>query len=192
MLPLVLASTSVYREELLARLHLPFITAAPDVAEEALPHELPEELARRLAYAKALAVAKQYPQALIIGSDQVAALGQQRLGKPGNYDNAFRQLHAASGQRLDFHTGICLYNSATGQYQLDVVPYSVFFRPLTDKQIEHYLRLEQPYQCAGSFKSEALGIALFERMEGPDPSALIGLPLIRLISMLALENVFVL
>jgi septum formation protein len=188
---LVLASTSIYRKELLKRLGLPFVTAAPDVDETPFDGESPEGLVRRLAEAKARAVAKQYPDALIIGSDQVAVVGGQILGKPGNHDRAVAQLRQASGKRLEFLTGLCLYNSHTEQAQLDVVPFGVVFRPLTDPEIEHYLRREQPYHCAGAFKSEALGIALCERFDGDDPTSLVGLPLIRLTRMLKREGIAV-
>lgn len=182
---LVLASTSPYRRELLGRLGLDFAIAAPAVDESRLPDESPEQLVRRLAEAKARAVAAQFPAALIIGSDQVAVLEGEVLGKPGDHANAVRQLTAASGKRVTFLTGLCLYNSGSDHCQVDVVPYTVEFRPLNAVQIENYLKHEQPYNCAGSFKSEGLGIALFQRMAGEDPSALIGLPLIRLTGMLA-------
>jgi len=188
---LVLASTSIYRKELLARLGLPFITAAPEVDETPLPGETPPHLVRRLAELKARAVTARYAGALIIGSDQVAVIDGQILGKPGNHERAVAQLRLASGKRLDFLTGLCLLNAATGQAQVDIVYFGVAFRRLSEQQIENYLRHEQPYHCAGSFKSEALGIALCERFEGEDPSALIGLPLIRLIRMLEQENVSV-
>lgn len=188
---LVLASTSAYRKELLTRLGLPFTTAAPEVDETPLPHETPPQLVRRLAELKARAVAARYPGALIIGSDQVAVIDGQILGKPGNHERAVVQLRLASGKRLDFFTGLCLFNAASSSLQVEVVSFGVVFRPLSDQQIENYLRREQPYHCAGSFKSEALGIALCERFDGEDPSALIGLPLIRLVRMLEQENVSV-
>lgn len=189
---LVLASTSPYRHELLTRLGLDFETATPDTDETRLPGETPKQLVRRLAEAKARAVAKRFPNALIIGSDQVAVLGDRILGKPGDHATAVRQLTDACGRRVTFLTGLCLYNSSSDHCQLDLVPYTVEFRALNAVQIDHYLRREQPYNCAGSFKSEGLGISLFRRMEGEDPSALIGLPLIRLIDMLAVEGVNVL
>ncbi len=188
---LVLASTSAYRKELLARLGLPFTTAAPEVDETPLPDETPPQLVRRLAELKARAVAARYPGALIIGSDQVAVIDGQILGKPGNHERAVAQLRLASGKRLDFLTGLCLFNAASSSLQVEVVSFGVVFRRLSDQQIESYLRREQPYHCAGSFKSEALGVALCERFDGEDPSALIGLPLIRLIRMLEQENVSV-
>lgn len=189
---LVLASTSPYRRELLTRLGLDFETAAPNTDETRLPGETPKQLVRRLAEAKARAVAKDFPTALIIGSDQVAVLGDRILGKPGDHATAVQQLTAACGRRVTFLTGLCLYHSGSDRCQVDVVPYTVEFRALNAAQIENYLRREQPYNCAGSFKSEGLGISLFRRMEGEDPNALIGLPLIRLIDMLTVEGVNVL
>jgi septum formation protein len=186
---LVLASTSIYRKELLNRLGLPFVTAVPEVDESAEPGEAPRQLVRRLAEAKARAVAAQHPDALIIGSDQVATVAGRILGKPGGHEQAVAQLRLASGKRLQFLTGLCLFNARTGMAQVEVVPFTVVFRALDDRQIENYLRREQPYHCAGSFKSEALGIALCERLEGEDPNALIGLPLIRLIHMLEKEGI---
>ena len=186
---LVLASTSIYRKELLNRLGLPFVTAAPEVDESIRPEETPLQLVRRLAEAKARAVAAQYPDALIIGSDQVASVAGRILGKPGGHQQAVAQLRLASGKCLQFLTGLCLFNAHTGVAQVEVVPFTVVFRALDDRQIENYLHREQPYHCAGSFKSEALGIALCERLEGEDPNALIGLPLIRLIYMLEKEGI---
>ncbi len=186
--PLVLASTSPFRKQLLARLGIGFQTLAPDVDETALPGETPVDLVIRLAVAKARAVGN-IRQGLIIGSDQVATTGSDILGKPGNHERAAAQLAYLSGRRVTFHTGLCLLNSANGDLQADEVPYHVVFRTLAAKQIERYLRAEQPYNCAGSFKSEGLGITLFERMEGDDPTALIGLPLIRLTRMLALAGI---
>lgn len=188
-LPLVLSSTSSYRQELLQRLGLSFDTASPKTDEQRLPDEPAEALVRRLAAAKARSVARAHPEALIIGSDQVAVLDQDILGKPGNRERAVAQLRAASGRTVRFLTGLCLYNSALGREQVEVVPYSVTFRALDDKRIERYVDREQPMNCAGSFKSEGMGIALFERMEGSDPTALIGLPLITLVTMLASEGV---
>jgi septum formation protein len=185
---LVLASTSPFRQALLAKLQIEFDTAAPHLDESILPGESPEQLVARLAEAKAKAVAQDYPRALVIGSDQVAVVDGKILGKPGDHDNAVAQLKRASGKRVIFLTGLCLYNSLSRRVQLEVVPFSVIFRELTDAQIEHYLSREQPYNCAGSFKSEGLGIALFERLEGDDPNTLIGLPLIRLIRMLESEG----
>lgn len=189
---LVLASTSPFRQQLLEKLGLAFVTAAPKVDETPQAGESPEGLVARLAEAKARAVAGQFPDALIIGSDQVAVLNGQILGKPGGHDSAVRQLRQASGQRVQFLTGLCLVNARSGRSQVSVVPFSVLFRPLGEEQIQHYLRREQPYNCAGSFKSEGLGISLFQRLEGNDPNALIGLPLIELINMLANEGIDVL
>ncbi len=186
--PLVLGSTSPFRRALLERLGLPFLTAAPEVDESRLPDEPPEALVARLARAKAEAVAARHPQALIIGSDQVAVIDGDILGKPGDHANAVRQLTAASGRSVVFHTGLCLLNAANGRAQSCVEPFHVVFRRLSPAQIEGYLRHETPYNCAGSFKSEGLGIALFERLEGDDPNSLIGLPLIRLTAMLAAEG----
>jgi MAF protein len=183
-LPLILASSSPFRRELLQRLGLPFETAVPDADETPLADETPQALVRRLAEMKARAVGATH-SGLIIGSDQVASTGSDILGKPGTHEKALAQLAFLSGKRVSFHTGLCLLNSASNDIQVDVVPFHVRFRPLTEAQIERYLTAEQPYNCAGSFKSEGLGITLFERMEGEDPTALIGLPLIRLTSMLA-------
>lgn len=189
--PLVLGSTSPFRRELLQRLGLPFEVAAPEVDESHHPDESPRTLVQRLAEAKARAVAMQYRDALIIGSDQVAVIDDRILGKPGNRDRAMAQLRQASGRRVEFLTGLCLYNSAAQRAQVDVVSYGVRFRVLDDERIGRYLDREQPFNCAGSFKSEGLGITLFERMEGDDPTALIGLPLIRLVDMLAEQGVVV-
>lgn len=184
MQPLVLASTSLYRKELLQRLGLEFTTAAPNVDETHRPAEAAEHLVRRLAEEKARAVAHKFPDALIIGSDQVAVIDTEILTKPGTHENAVSQLQRSSGQCVTFYTGLCLLNVHTGQTQIEVIPFRVYFRALNAAQIENYLRREQPYNCAGSFKSEGLGIALFERLEGDDPATLIGLPLIRLTRML--------
>lgn len=186
---LILASSSPYRKELLHRLGLPFITITPQADETPLPGESPEALVARLASAKAHAVAHQHPDALIIGSDQVAVLEDQILGKPGNHDNAVAQLGNASGKRVEFLTGLCLLNGATRRMQVNVIPFAVMFRVLSAAQIDNYLRREQPYNCAGSFKSEGLGIALFDKLEGEDPTALVGLPLISLVQMLEHEGV---
>lgn len=181
---LVLASTSPFRKALLQRLGLVFETLSPQVDETALPGESAAAMVKRLSEAKARAGAKPYPEALIIGSDQVAVCAGDVLGKPGNYENARRQLARLAGQRVSFLTGLCLYDAAVGRAKLDLVSYHVSFRRLTEQQIDRYLRTEQPYNCAGSFKSEGLGISLFESMQGEDPNALIGLPLIRLVSWL--------
>jgi len=185
---LVLASTSPFRKAILEKLHIPFETASPDVDESVLPGESPEQLVARLSEAKARAVASQFTDALIIGSDQVAVVDGQTLSKPGVHEKAVAQLKRASGKRVSFLTGLCLLNTKSNRAQVDVVPFNVIFRQLSEAQIENYLRKEQPYNCAGSFKSEGLGIALFERLEGSDPNTLIGLPLIRLIRMLESEG----
>lgn len=186
---LVLASTSVYRRELLSHLQLPFSVASPDVDETPLAGELPEETAERLAQLKARAVKDVFPKALIIGSDQVAVLEGVQLGKPHTHDNASKQLQFMRGKTVVFHTALCLYNNWSGNTQTTVVPYKVKFRNLTDTQIEQYLLKEQPYHCAGSAKTEGLGIALLEKLQGDDPNAIIGLPLIELTSMLLNEGV---
>jgi MAF protein len=186
---IVLASTSPFRRELLQRLGLLFATASPDIDESEKPGESPRELVQRLAKEKAQAVAADYPDALIIGSDQVACLNDSVMGKPGDRDTAIRQLSKASGHCVTFYTGLCLLNTARGEAQVICEPFKVHFRELTKDTIERYLDAEEPYNCAGSFKSEGLGIALFEKMEGDDPNALIGLPLIRLVSMLCQEGV---
>jgi 7-methyl-GTP pyrophosphatase len=187
-LPLVLASTSPFRRQLLARLGVDFLTSAPEVDETPVPGEAPRDMVTRLAEAKARAVGRIQP-GLIIGSDQVATTGNDILGKPGDHFRAAAQLAYLSGKRVSFHTGLCLLNSVSGEMQVDEVPYHVHFRCLGASQIERYLHAEQPYNCAGSFKSEGLGITLFECMEGDDPTALIGLPLIRLTSMLAAAGI---
>ncbi|MBI2311347.1 MAG: septum formation inhibitor Maf [Betaproteobacteria bacterium] len=186
---IVLASGSPYRRQLLARLQLPFDISVPDVDETPLPGETPEITASRLARAKARRVAEKMPDALIIGSDQVAVLEGVALGKPLAHENAVRQLRFMSGKTVVFHTALCLLNGRTGRLQEQVVPYRVTMRSLTDAQIEHYLEKEQPYQCAGSARTEGLGIALIASMQGDDPNALIGLPLIALVDMLAGEGV---
>ncbi len=186
---IILASTSPFRRELLQKLGLTFETAAPDIDESPLPGESPEALVQRLAAGKAAAIAEFHPDALIIGSDQVACLDGHILGKPGNHENAVIQLSQASGQVVHFYTGLCLLNARNGCQQLRCEPFEVHFRTLTSNQIERYLKREIPYGCAGSFKSEGLGIGLFERLVGDDPNSLIGLPLIRLIDMLKQEYI---
>lgn len=182
-LPIVLASTSPFRKELLQRIGIDFETATPDIDESPLPGETPENLVKRLSEAKARVIGKTRP-GLIIGSDQVASVGDEILGKPGTHENAVAQLRKLSGKLVTFQTGLCLLNSASNQAQVDIIPFRVQFRELDAQQIERYLQADQPYNCAGSFKSEGLGITLFERMDGDDPTALIGLPLIRLTDML--------
>jgi len=186
---LVLASTSPFRRELLQRLGIAFKTFAPDVDETRQQDENPDALVLRLSEAKARAGASQVPDALIIGSDQVAVCGGEVLGKPGNHEAACAQLARLSGQQVSFLTGLCLYDAACDTVQVDLIPYEVVFRQLTDQQIDRYLNIEQPYNCAGSFKSEGLGVSLFESMQGDDPNALIGLPLIRLTSWLNAKGI---
>lgn len=189
---LVLASTSPYRRVLLERLGVPFVTFKPDVDETPRPDEPAWALARRLAQAKAEAAQVLFPSSLIIGSDQVATLDGALIGKPGNHARATAQLRAVSGRCVDFYTGLCVLNTKTRQAHSEVVPYAILFRTLTERDIEHYLRREQPYDCAGSFKSEGLGTALFAKHLGDDPTALIGLPLIRLVALLQREGLDVL
>lgn len=191
MLPLLLASSSTYRRDLLQRLHLPFDWASPDIDEGRLKDEPAEALVRRLAAAKARALAATHPAHLIIGSDQVAVLGERILGKPHTFERAREQLLAASGRAVTFLTGVALLNSATGQCQIDCVPFTVTLRELDSAQVERYLQAEQPYDCAGSFKAEGLGVSLFRETEGSDATSLIGLPLIRLVQMLAEEGISV-
>jgi len=188
---LVLASTSPFRKAILEKLGLPFDTASPATDETPVEGESPEQLVQRLAMAKAKAVVESHHDALIIGSDQVAVIDNEILGKPGSHEKAIAQLQKASGKTVRFFTGLCLLNAATGNTQVEVVPFDVVFRKLTDSQIENYLQKEKPYNCAGSFKSEALGICLFEKLQGDDPNTLMGLPLIRLVRMLEREGVAV-
>jgi septum formation protein len=182
--PLLLASSSPYRRALLERLQLPFIWASPAIDESPLPGETAQALVARLAEAKARALLPQHPGHLIIGSDQVAVLEGRILGKPGNLDNARAQLRAASGRRVEFLTGLCLLDGRDGIARCRVAPFAVRFRQLGEAQIERYLERERPFDCAGSFKAEGLGIALFSALEGRDPNALIGLPLIALVDLL--------
>lgn len=188
---LILASSSTYRRELLQKLHIQFSSVSPHVDETTFENESPRETALRLSQDKARKVGSEYPHALIIGSDQVATLDGLQLGKPLNHQNATKQLQMMRGREVTFYNALCLFNAATGHMQSEVIPYLVRYRQLTDSQIENYLNKEQPYQCAGSAKSEGLGIALIERMLGEDPNALIGLPLIKLITMLENEGVSV-
>ncbi len=189
MTQLILASTSPFRRELLLRLGLPFDCVAPEVDETPLPDELPYALVQRLSESKARSVATRYPNALVIGSDQVAVLDGHILGKPGDHKGAVTQLRAASGRQVQFLCGLCLFDAARHHVQIKVVPYTVTFRSLSEEKIERYLERDQPYQCAGSFRSEALGIVLCDRLEGEDPNALIGLPLIQLAKMLETAGV---
>ncbi|WP_101759416.1 nucleoside triphosphate pyrophosphatase [Oceanicoccus sp. KOV_DT_Chl] len=184
MLPIILASSSDYRRQLLTRLGLDFEYFSPDIDESAHIDESAQQLACRLAVEKTQAVATHYPNALIIGSDQVASANGSILNKPGNYQRAHQQLSACSGNAVHFYTGLALLNSQTNEIQSVVETFTVHFRTLTAANIGKYLSLEQPYDCAGSFKMEGLGIALFERLEGDDPNSLIGLPLIQLINLL--------
>ncbi|MGE4408368.1 Maf family protein [Pseudomonas sp.] len=186
---LLLASSSRYRQELLSRLHLPFDSCAPQIDETPLPGEDAEQLVRRLAEYKARALAERYPDHLIIGSDQAAALGDSTLGKPHTFERAKQQLRAASGTSVRFLTGLALLDSGSGRIQVDCVPFTVHFRELDDSRIERYLKIEQPYDCAGSFKAEGLGISLFRATEGEDVTSLVGLPLIRLVDMLLNEGI---
>ncbi|BEU97660.1 Maf family nucleotide pyrophosphatase [Acidovorax sp. DW039] len=182
--PLVLGSTSKYRRELLARLQFPFEVAAPHVDETPQPEESPRDLALRLALAKARAVAEQYPGAVVIGSDQVADLDGQPLGKPGSHERATQQLKAMSGKTVIFQTAVAVVCQETGFEAVDLAAVEVKFRPLQAAEIERYLLAEQPYDCAGSAKSEGLGISLLEAIQSDDPTALVGLPLIRTCQML--------
>lgn len=189
--PLILASSSPYRKELLQRLLLDFEVFSPDIDESQLADERPEQTALRLAQLKAKKIAETYPEAIIIGCDQVATLDGLQLGKPGNHKNATKQLRMMRGKQVTFHSALCLYNAKTQHMQAEVVPYVVEFRNVSNEQIDRYLLTEKPYNCAGSAKSEGLGIALISAMHGEDPNALIGLPLIKLISMLTAENIHV-
>ncbi len=188
---LILASSSPFRRELLQRLQLPFIVASPDIDEIALQGELPEQTSLRLAQAKAIKIAESNLNSLIIGCDQIATLDGLQIGKPGTHENAVKQLTMMRGRSVVFYSALCLYNALSNTMQAEVVPFTVKFRDLTDAQIENYLLKEQPYNCAGSAKSEGLGIALIASMQGEDPNALIGLPLIRLVKMLENEGVAV-
>lgn len=181
---LILASTSPYRRTLLERLQLPFRCEAPEVDESPRPGESAGQLALRLAQAKARVVAERFPEALVIGSDQVACLDDQLLGKPGDYPRAREQLRASSGRSVAFHTGLALARRAPVFDRAVVVPFRVHFRPLSDAEIDRYLAREAPWDCAGSFKCEGLGSALFQRLEGDDPTSLEGLPLIALCALL--------
>jgi len=192
MAQLLLASSSRYRKELLLRLGIDFECQSPDIDESSQEDESPTELVSRLAENKARALQHKHPHSLIIGSDQVATIDKHILTKPGNHENAVEQLKSSSGKNVIFLTGLCLLNTKTNACQIDVITYSVTFRTLSVEQIDRYLKREQPYDCAGSFKSEGLGISLFSKMEGNDPSALMGLPLIRLTDMLASEGLSVL
>ena len=187
--PLILGSTSRYRRELLERLRLPFTTVSPEVDETPLPGEAPGDLALRLARAKAEAVAALHPEAIVIGSDQVSDLRGQPMGKPGTHERAVAQLQGMRGQTVLFHTAVSVVCHATGFAHTDMAIIRTEFRDLTDAEIERYLRAEQPYDCAGSAKSEGLGISLLAAIHSDDPTALIGLPLIRTCSLLRAAGV---
>jgi septum formation protein len=186
---LILASTSAYRRELLARLGMPFTAVAPSVDESRLPGEAGSAMAARLAEAKARSVAARHPDCIVIGSDQVALCDGEVFGKPGTHENAVRQLETLSGREVIFHTAVCVLQAERGRTGIRVVPYRVKFRPLERALIDRYLVRERPYDCAASAKAEALGIALIERMEGEDPTALMGLPLIAVVDLLKEQGV---
>lgn len=189
---LVLASSSTYRKQLLEKLHLDFVCAHPDIDESPKADESPVQMALRLAKEKATALAISYPNHFIIASDQVAMLEHTQLKKPGNHDNAIKQLQLSSGKSVKFHTSVCILNTTTGELKSAIDTCTVHFKKLTKQQIINYISLEQPYDCAGSFKSEGLGIALFKRIQGEDPNTLIGLPLIQLINLLGAFGIDVL
>lgn len=186
---ILLASSSPYRRQLLARLGFAFESASPDIDETPLKNETADNLVKRLATQKAMTLANDHPEKLIIGSDQVATLDNGIIGKPNTHEQACAQLRAASGRKVIFKTGLCLLNARTGKIQAAVETFNVSFRILSDTQIQQYLHTEQPYDCAGSFKCEGLGIALFTKLEGDDPNTLVGLPLIRLVDMLLNEGI---
>jgi septum formation protein len=181
---LILASSSAYRRELLSRLQLPFTADVPDIDESPQPGETPSATALRLAREKAAAVAWRHPGSLVIGSDQVATLDNLQIGKPGNHANALAQLQRMRGREVIFHTALCLWDGRNGSHQVEDIRTAVKFRDLPDAELDAYLRIEQPYDCAGSAKNEALGIAILERIDSSDPTALTGLPLIALTGML--------
>ena len=193
---LILASTSVYRKQLLEKLNISFDCAKPDVAETPLPNETPLALVERLAIAKAKAIAvkddTKASNALVIGSDQIAVHQGDILGKPHTVENAIKQLTRFSGDKVTFYTSLCLYDSQEDNYQVTIEPFEVHFRHLTNAEISAYIKAEQPLNCAGSFKSEGLGISLFDKLVGDDPNSLIGLPLIQLLKMLNNKGINVL
>jgi len=189
---LVLGSTSPFRKEILAKLNIPFVCAKPNIDESAFDNESPVELVERLAIEKAKAVAGEFPDALIIGSDQVAICDGEILGKPHNFENAVKQLEKFSNKTVVFYTGLCVYDSGLDYTTALIEPFLVHFNQLSLSDIENYLHAEQPYNCAGSFKSEGLGICLFKKLEGDDPNTLIGLPLIKLVELLKQHDVNVL
>jgi len=186
--PIILGSTSPFRKILLDKLNIDFICAKPDVDETPMDNEDPLALVERLAVAKAKAVAVEYKDALIIGSDQIALCDGEILGKPHTFENAVKQLTKFSNKRVTFYTGLCVYDSDLKLVKSLVEPFNVYFKALTQSDIENYLNTEQPFNCAGSFKSEGLGICLFEKFEGDDPNSLIGLPLIKLVELLKEHN----
>lgn len=188
----ILASSSPYRQKLLEQLQIPFEVRVPDIDETPQTGETPTDLVERLSIEKAQAIAHQLDSGLVIGSDQVAVHGSEIVGKPRDHEDAIEQLRFASGKSITLYTGLALVNSETGNVQSLVEPFTIHFRELTDEQIGNYLKKDQPYNCAGSVKSESLGIALFERFEGDDPNSLIGLPLIKLVRLLENEGVKVL
>lgn len=188
---LILGSSSPFRRALLEKIYTAFSWQSPDIDETPLLHEEPITLVQRLSLAKAKKIAETERNALIIGSDQVAVFQNQIIGKPHTHEKAVQQLSAFSSQTITFYTGLCLLNTETNHYQLIAEPFSVHFKKLTQEKIERYLAIEKPYQCAGSFKSEGLGICLFERLIGDDPNSLIGLPLIKLITMLENEGIYI-
>jgi len=189
---LVLGSTSPFRKSILEKLNLPFKCAKPNIDETALIHETPQTLVERLAIEKAQAVANNYPHALIIGSDQVAVCDGEILGKPHNFENGVNQLTKFSNKSVIFYTGLCVLDSSSNTIKSLVEPFIVHFNELSPVEIRNYLTAEQPYNCAGSFKSEGLGICLFKKLEGDDPNTLIGLPLIKLVALLKAHGVDVL
>lgn len=189
---LVLGSTSPFRKTILEKLNLPFECAKPNIDETALLNETPQALVERLAIEKAQAVANEFPNALIIGSDQVAVCDGEILGKPHNFDNGVKQLTKFSNKAVTFYTGLCVLDSENNSVKSLIEPFNVHFNPLTQTEIESYLHAEQPYNCAGSFKSEGLGICLFKKLEGDDPNTLIGLPLIKLVSLLKAQGLDIL
>ena len=189
---LVLGSTSVFRKAILEKLNLPFQCASPDIDESALVNETPQALVERLAIEKAKAVSVNFSDALIIGSDQVAVYDGEIIGKPHTHENAVKQLNKFSGQTITFYSGLCVLNSYTDEVTSLVEPFTVHFNTLSHNDIEQYLKTEQPYNCAGSFKSEGLGICLFKKLQGDDPNTLIGLPLIQLVKLLKIHGVDVL
>ena len=188
---IILASSSIYRKSMLERLNLGFEIAIPNIDETAKEDELPSQLVMRLSCQKAKKIGESHSNALIIGSDQIACLDRQVLGKPGSRENAIRQLQCMSGQTIIFFTGLCLFNSESKESQSAIIPYEVCFRAINNDEIKRYLDMDSPYDCAGSFKSEKSGITLIKKMRGDDPTALMGLPLISLTEMLRNEGVII-